>query len=162
MIPDLTNFGFARIARALEAHCREAGIPAADRLLRGMIPPSSSGWWTTSSAARWTVSSSPPAATAMTSMPAFTTACRWCSSTATSASRACPMVISDACKATAELVRDMTQDCGEEIYYFGGLLDLSPAVTGWRVMSSACTGPVSWPRQTGCATGTISRAPAIS
>lgn len=37
------------------------------------------------------------------------------------------MVISDACKATAELVQDMTQDCGEEIYYFGGLLDLSPS-----------------------------------
>ena len=26
VIPDLTNFGFASIARALEAHCREAGI----------------------------------------------------------------------------------------------------------------------------------------
>ena len=26
VIPDLTNFGFASIARALEARCREAGI----------------------------------------------------------------------------------------------------------------------------------------
>lgn len=161
MIPDLTNFGFARIARALEAHCREAGIqlliacseddPALEqRVVDNLISRQVDGLIVASSGHSDDIYARIHDRLPVVQLDRHIGESRL------------PMVISDACKATAELVRDMTSECGEEIYYFGGLLDLSPAVTGWRAMSWGSIVPVLKPMPPECAIATISRAPVIS
>lgn len=161
MIPDLTNFGFARIARALEAHCREAGIqlliacseddPALEqRVVDNLISRQVDGLIVASSGHSDDIYARIHDRLPVVQLDRHIGESRL------------PMVISDACKATAELVRDMTSECGEEIYYFGGLLDLSPVVTGWRAMSWGSIAPVLKPMQPGCAIATTNRAPVIS
>lgn len=126
VIPDLTNFGFARIARALEAYCREAGIqlliacseddPALEqRVVDNLISRQVDGLIVASSGHSDDIYARIHDRLPVVQLDRHIGESRL------------PMVISDACKATAELVRDMTSECGEEIYYFGGLLDLSPS-----------------------------------
>ena len=126
VIPDLTNFGFASIARALEARCREAGIqlliacseddPTLEqRVVDNLISRQVDGLIVASSGHSDDIYARIHDRLPVVQLDRHIGESRL------------PMVISDACKATAELVQDMTQDCGEEIYYFGGLLDLSPS-----------------------------------
>ncbi|MHA2758500.1 substrate-binding domain-containing protein [Aeromonas dhakensis] len=126
VIPDLTNFGFASIARALEAHCREAGIqlliacseddPTLEqRVVDNLISRQVDGLIVASSGHSDDIYARIHDRLPVVQLDRHIGESRL------------PMVISDACKATAELVQDMAASCGEEIYYFGGLLDLSPS-----------------------------------
>ena len=126
VIPDLTNFGFASTARALEAHCREAGIqlliacseddPTLEqRVVDNLISRQVDGLIVASSGHSDDIYARIHDRLPVVQLDRHIGESRL------------PMVISDACKATAELVRDMASECDAEIYYFGGLLDLSPS-----------------------------------
>ncbi|MDO2949786.1 substrate-binding domain-containing protein [Aeromonas simiae] len=126
VIPDLTNFGFASIARVLEARCREAGIQLLiacseddplieQQVVDSLISRQVDGLIVASSGHSDEIYRRIHAQLPVLQLDRHIGESRL------------PMVISDACKATAELVQAMASEHGNRIYYFGGLLDLSPS-----------------------------------
>lgn len=126
VIPDLTNFGFAQISRHLEAHCREAGIqlliacseddPTIEQqVVDSLISRQVDGLIVASSTHNDEIYCRIHDQLPVVQLDRHI------------GESHLPMVISDACKVTAELVQAMAAEHGNRIYYFGGLLDLSPS-----------------------------------
>ncbi|MTI15061.1 LacI family DNA-binding transcriptional regulator [Sansalvadorimonas verongulae] len=125
IIPDPTNYGFAAIARVLEPLCRDAGyqllIASSDdnpekeqTVVRSLLDRQIDGLIT---------------ASALTDDTFYQQIVRQCPVVQLDrhiAGSRIPSVITDARKATADLVKKMAQDC-DELAYIGGLLELSPS-----------------------------------
>ncbi|MGF1715270.1 LacI family DNA-binding transcriptional regulator [Photobacterium chitinilyticum] len=126
VIPDLTNFGFASIARELEKLCRQAGLQlliacseddpeveclVVDGLVRrqidGLIVASSQ----TSDEFYQTLTKQIPVLQLDRHIGQSTL----------------PLVLTDAAKVTADLVETIAASTVSEFYYFGGQLELSPS-----------------------------------
>ena len=125
VIPDLTNFGFASIAKSLESRCRQAGlqllIACSDddpeleqQVVAGLVQRQVDALIVASSA------SDDAAYRQLTErLPVIQLDRHIGQSTL-------PLVISDACRATAELVQALARG-QEAVYFLGGQLALSPS-----------------------------------
>ncbi|MGL5948918.1 MAG: substrate-binding domain-containing protein [Aeromonas sp.] len=126
VIPDLTNFGFAKIVRLLESHCRQAGIqlliacsdddPALEQeAVNSLISWQIDGLIVASSG------QSDEIYTRLQPQLPIVQLDRHIQHSSL------PLVISNASEACASLVQRMAHACAGDVYYFGGQLSLSPS-----------------------------------
>ncbi len=126
VIPDLTNFGFASIARELERLCRQAGLqlliacseddPEVERqVVDGLVRRQIDGLIVASSQ-----TSDEFYQTLTKQIPVLQLDRHIGQSTL-------PLVLTDAAKVTADLVETIAASTVSEFYYFGGQLELSPS-----------------------------------
>jgi len=126
VIPDLMNFGFAYTARELETLCREAGLQL---LIACTDDNSAQEQMVVDALIQRQVDGLLVASSALSdqlyqkinqSLPVVQLDRHIGESTL-------PMVISDACQATAQVTQMLARHSPDEIYYFGGQLKLSPS-----------------------------------